>query len=407
MNQKLSDSRGLTQPNRNPCQPKPIARHRISWAWLLGVVCSFACASLPAAPVIRQGSGANAAALQAIVDQFRADLGGVNNGVGGSFKTGRREINWDGVPNSSSEPNNLPVNFFNATSPRGLILNSIETETGAALNQFAVSATASSGTAVRFGNLNVTYTTNFPTFSAERLFIARNTPNLELTFFVPGTSIPATVSGIGVIFSDVDSATGGNRSLLRCYGADGTQLTAFSSPALDNGLSFAGASFNAGERIARVVIECGNAALSASNNDGVSGVDVVAMDDFIYGEPQPVRMTNANNVVIDTTVPLKFLAMTTTNAPAGFVNATLQCSPHHSYRLFSSTNLVDWSPALVFGASVPDTNLFDPRSTGSAAWSQTTLSAIVQLSREGQPMLFYRAFDQLNNEGALAQFPGP
>ena len=55
---------------------------------------------------------------------------------------------------------------------------------------------------------------------------------------------------------------------------------------LDNGLSFVGISFNAGERVARVVIESGNAALSATNNDGVDGVDVVAMDDFIYGEPR-------------------------------------------------------------------------------------------------------------------------
>jgi hypothetical protein len=244
--------------------------------------------SLPvfAAPVVRQGSGANAAALQAIVDQFRTDLGGANNGVGGSFISGRREINWDGVPDSFSEPNNFPPNFFNVNSPRGVIFNAIEDATGAALNQFAVSATTASGTAVRFGNLNTNYSTIFQTFSAQRLFMARNTHMLEISFFVPGTKIPATVSGFGLVFADVDSATGGNRSLIRVYGADGTQLSAASAPVLDNGLSFVGISFNAGERIARVVIESGNAALSATNNDGVSGVDVVAMDDFIYGEPR-------------------------------------------------------------------------------------------------------------------------
>jgi len=51
-------------------------------------------------------------------------------------------------------------------------------------------------------------------------------------------------------------------------------------------LSFVGISFNAGERIARVVIESGNAGLSSTNTDGTNGVDVVAMDDFIYGEPR-------------------------------------------------------------------------------------------------------------------------
>jgi hypothetical protein len=239
-----------------------------------------------AAPVVRQGTGANTAALQAIVDQFRTDLGGANNGVGGSFTNGRREINWDGVPDSVAEPNNFPLDFFNVNSARGVIFNAIEDATGAALNHFAVSSNTASGVPVRFGNINANYSTIFQTFSAQRLFTVRNTNIMEVNFVIPGTSIPATVKGFGVVFADVDSAGGGSRSLIRCYGADGRQLSAASAGVLDNGLSFVGISFNAGERVARVVIESGNAALSATNNDGVDGVDVVAMDDFIYGEPR-------------------------------------------------------------------------------------------------------------------------
>ena len=243
--------------------------------------------SVTAAPVVRQGSGANAAALQAIVDQFRTDLGGFNNGVGGTFKSGRREINWDGVPDSASEPNNFPIDFFNVTSPRGVIFNAIENETGAALNQFAVSSNNASGVPVRFGNINASYTDLFQTFSAQRLFTMRNTTIMEVNFVIPGTSIPATVSGFGVVFADVDSATGGNRSLIRLYGPDGRQLPgAASAPVSDGGLSFVGVSYNAGERISRVVIESGNVPLSSTNTDEVDGVDIVAMDDFIYGEPR-------------------------------------------------------------------------------------------------------------------------
>src|SRR5829696_1268097 len=216
--------------------------------------------SASAAPVVRQGSGASAAALQATVDQFRTDLGGVlNPNNGQSFPTGRREINWDGVPDQFSEPNNFPANFFNVNSPRGVIFNSIEDATGAALNQFAVSANAASGVGVRFANLNAAYDDFLTTFSAQRLFIARNTHMMEVSFFIPGTKIPATVNGFGIVFADVDSGTGGDRSLIRVYGADGTQLSAASAPVLDGGLSFVGISFNAGERIARVVIESGNA----------------------------------------------------------------------------------------------------------------------------------------------------
>ena len=65
-----------------------------------------------------------------------------------------------------------------------------------------------------------------------------------------------------------------------------TPLSAAQANVADNGLSFVGISFNAGERIARVVIESGNVALSATNNDGVNDADAVAMDDFIYGEPR-------------------------------------------------------------------------------------------------------------------------
>lgn len=184
--------------------------------------------------------------MQSIVDQFRADLGGSNNGVGGSFTSGRREINWDGVPDSFSEPNNFPLDFFNVNSPRGVIFNAVEDETGAALNQFAVSATTASGVPVRFGNLNANYSTIFTTFSAQRLFIARNTHILEVNFVIPGTNIPATVNGFGVVFTDVDSATGGDRRVIRAYDKNGRQLSAASAPVLNNGLSFVGISFDAG-----------------------------------------------------------------------------------------------------------------------------------------------------------------
>lgn len=255
--------------------------------FLSGIIAMLVFANISsAASVVRQGSGANAAALQAVVDQFRTDLGGANNGVGGSFTNGRREINWDGVPDNFSEPNNLPVDFFNVNSPRGVIFNAIEDETGAGLNQFAVSSTTASGVPVRFGNLNASYSNIFTTFSAQRLFTVRNAHIMEVNFVIPGTNIPATVNGFGVVFCDVDSGTGGSRSLIRVYGADGRQLAGASAPVLDNGLSFVGISFNAGERIARVVIESGNALLSSGNTDGVNGVDVVAMDDFIYGEPR-------------------------------------------------------------------------------------------------------------------------
>lgn len=234
------------------------------------------------AAVVRVGAGANAAAIQTAVDQFRTDLGGVNNGVGNSFISGRREINWDAVPDTFSEPNALPFNFFNVNSQRGVVFHSIGNIGGN--HQFRVSATAASGTAVRFGNLDASYSIIFQTFSAEKLFHARFANEIEILFFVPGTKIPATVSGFGVVFADVDSSN----TFIEYYDPSGTKISGSSLNVANNGLSFIGTSFNAGERVAKVIIRLGNANLQTGNIDGTNSIDVVAMDDFIYGEPRAI-----------------------------------------------------------------------------------------------------------------------
>lgn len=236
-----------------------------------------------AAPVVRTASGANAAAIQATVDQFRADLGGANNGVGGSFTTGRREINWDGVPDNFSAPNFMPFNFFNANSPRGILFNAPTTFGDTAA--FIVSADSNNPTTtpVRFGNIDASYIAQFTTFSTERLFIARNARSLVVNFMIPGTNIPATVNGFGAVFCDVDQ---NGPTFIKYYDRTGHLLTFQSAPGADNGLSFAGVSFNNGERVASVEIVFGNAPVVTPNTDEVGGDDTVAMDDFIYGEPR-------------------------------------------------------------------------------------------------------------------------
>src|SRR5688572_23924915 len=239
------------------------------------------------APVIRSAAGANAAAIQSAVDQFRTDLGPLNPNNGQSFVSGRREINWDGVPDGSSSPNNLPNNFFNLNSPRGAVFT---TPCSNAL--FRVSSTTASGVPVRFGEIDPSYTTTFTTFSAQRLFTVLSGTAvpcniLTINFFIPGTGIPATVSGFGIVFTDVDT-TGDARIV--CYDKSGNLLSpGFMAPAAANGgLSFVGVSYNDGERISQCQIVSGPSRLAAGNVDGVGGVNVVAMDDFIYGEPRAV-----------------------------------------------------------------------------------------------------------------------
>jgi hypothetical protein len=102
-----------------------------------------------------------------------------------------------------------------------------------------------------------------------------------VSFFIPGSgdSQPATVSGFGAVFSDVD--------LLRSTSIeffDINNKSIFSEyvlPATNNGLSFLGAIANSGEQIFRVRITSGNTPIGSPTEDKAKGIDLVAMDDFI------------------------------------------------------------------------------------------------------------------------------
>ncbi|WP_447986215.1 PEP-CTERM sorting domain-containing protein [Nitrospira sp. Nam74] len=229
-----------------------------------------------AVPIVEQGSGANPAVIQGTVDAFRADLGNpLNPNVAGSFPSGRREINWDGVPNNFAAPNNLPPDFFNVNSPRGTVFSTPGT---------AVQVSANAGVApVRFDNINPTYSSMFQTFSPQRLFTAVGSNIVDVNFFVPGSTTPATVSGFGSVFTDVDQA---NTTSIQYFNANGTSLGTFFAPTANNGLSFLGVS-RFDEGIARVRITTGNSALGPSELAGTP-IDVVVMDDFLYGEPQAI-----------------------------------------------------------------------------------------------------------------------
>jgi hypothetical protein len=89
----------------------------------IGLAAILTSMSAQAATVTFSGAGANPASIQAVVDAYRADLGTLNPNVAGSSGSGRREINWDGVPDALAAPNNLPPNFFNVNSPRGVVFS--------------------------------------------------------------------------------------------------------------------------------------------------------------------------------------------------------------------------------------------------------------------------------------------
>ncbi len=238
------------------------------WALVLAIGLLMAGPAL-AGPLVRQVSGPNAAAIQATVDQFRTDLGGANNGVvAGSQPTGRREINWDAVPGAglTQDPNPMP-----RFAARGATF----VTPGAA---FGISGAS----VLEFAEVNATYPALFAPFSSPKLFAPLGSNVTDVLFNVPGTQATvAGVTGFGAVFTDVDSATS---TKLEFFAPDGALLYEAFAPAWtgDETLSFLGVSFTAGEIVGRVRITTGNATFGP---DETATLDVVAMDDFIYGEP--------------------------------------------------------------------------------------------------------------------------
>ena len=230
-----------------------------------------------------QAAGPTSVSIQSSVDQYRAAV---------SVPAGRREINWDGgnPANEATAVVGNPFTGFQVT--RGALFT---TPDGTGFIQAPAGTDVPPGGLAGFFN-NATYKTSFRAFSASRLFSAVGGKITDVTFFVPGGGGPATVNGFAAVFTDVDQPNGsgparkqGNRNastLIEYYGADGQLLFSSFVPASpgDGGFSFFGIVFP-DARIARVRIMSGDV---APGPDDSEKQDVVMMDDFIFGEPQPV-----------------------------------------------------------------------------------------------------------------------
>lgn len=242
-------------------------------------------ASSEAGFVTFEAEGANPAAITPTRDAFRAAVGGGTvAGADGSFGGLRREINWDGVPETRADPSPLPADFFNVNSPRGVVFSTPGTG-------FLVSANAGSSTPPLFG-----FPSDFQAFSAQKLFTAVNSNTTDVIFLVPGTTTPATTTAFGVIFVDVEVA-----GLTKVQFFDQNNSLIYTRDALvagNQGLSFDGAVADAGERISRVRITSGLNTIVSNGLIGNPNDDVVVMDDFLYAEPRTTAVPEPSSLVL-------------------------------------------------------------------------------------------------------------
>jgi hypothetical protein len=221
------------------------------------------------ARIVIRSSGA----IEADVNAFRAILGNPNNGgTPGQQTSGRREVNWDGVPAALSNGPVFPASFFNSNSPRGL--------------EYEVTTGALEVSNQSFADIEPEYHGDFRPFSGTKLFSPVGTNESNIRFFAAGTRKEAAVRGFGVVFADVDEE---GSARVDVFDTAGNVIARLVAPVRSErrGASFVGVAFRSAV-IGSVRITSGTAPLSPGVLDVSDGgvEDLVVMDDLIYGEPK-------------------------------------------------------------------------------------------------------------------------
>jgi hypothetical protein len=249
------------------------------------LLCAISYAQEESGPIVFQASGPSIESIQGTVDAYRLALGDPLNGnAAGPLANGRREINWDGGGSDATTDPVTPFDVFLNT--RGAQFKT----SGLGLSQAPVSGGPQGGLATLFNNQS--YANIFSTFSPLRLFTVVGSRILQGLFYIPGSNgaTPATVTGFGAIFTDVDKPNGNksgrHSTRIEYFDVQGKRLyTAFvpASPG-DGGISFIGIVYS-DARIASIKIKMD----SEPGGDDNGKNDIVMMDDFFYGEPQMIH----------------------------------------------------------------------------------------------------------------------
>jgi hypothetical protein len=212
--------------------------------------------------------------IQDELDEFRHLLGDQLNTTTG-VTGGRREINWDGVPDDMVGKD-LPLDFFNPTAPgspqsrqRGLAY--------AAIGQFRVSNN-------NFQDINSNTAGQFQSFSGNKAFANISSNAWEIIVEKAGQHIAASTRGFGAVFSDVDLL---NSTSLEFFNGD-KSIGKFFIPPHDSrsSFSFLGVYFNTAERITRIRVHHDGVLADGQKDISDNGTsDLVILDDLLYSEP--------------------------------------------------------------------------------------------------------------------------
>lgn len=225
---------------------------------------------VPAIPVIIQSGGD----IQTSADQFRNLLGNLNTTTGAI--SGRREVNWDGVPDSLIGTA-LPADFFNPVAAAAPMARKRGLTYIAGAGEFRVSDNG-------FADINPAAAPQFNPFSGNKTFTNISSNLWQVKFQVAGQNTAAGVKGFGAVFSDVDQE---NSTSMEFFNED-RSLGKYFVPAKNSiaGFSFLGVYFSNGETITRVMVSHQGKLASGEADVSNGGTkDLIVLDDFIYSEP--------------------------------------------------------------------------------------------------------------------------
>lgn len=215
--------------------------------------------------------------ITAKLNEFRSLLGDVLNTTPDQT-SGRREINWDGVPDIFATQK-LPSDFFNPVAPG----SDESLQRGFRYSSDGDARVSSNG----FADFEASNGTEFSAFSGVKTFSAVSSNLWNVDFEVAGKSIAASVKGFGAVFSDVDNE--GSATMEFFSGEQ--SLGIYKVPAKTVGThSFLGVYFP-DRKVTRILIKQGDAVLANGVKDITSGgnKDLVVMDDFLYDEPKAIQ----------------------------------------------------------------------------------------------------------------------
>lgn len=205
------------------------------------------------------------------LNEFRNSLGNLNTTPGAVG--GRREINWDGIPDSLLDKP-LSKKFFNpvgdgATTSlqRGFVYGDGDFQASAEL----------------FSHVNNDAASEFKTFSGNKVFANVSAIDWPVGFEVAGQATPATVKAFGMVFADVDPA---NSVSLEFFNGE-KSLGKFFVPAQtgNSKFSFLGVSFH-NSQVSSVKVHHQGRLTDGGRDISQGGQhDLVVIDDLIYSEP--------------------------------------------------------------------------------------------------------------------------